>query len=48
MDHFAATKKTCLYLGAQMELEGVLRLQSCLLDAIETLELIWSENIPSL
>ena len=29
-----------VYLGAQMELEGVLRLETCLRELIETLELI--------
>ena len=34
-----------LYLGAQMELEGVLRLKTCLRELIGTQELIWSEKI---
>ena len=33
-----------LYLGAQMELEGVLRLKTCLRELIGTQELIWSEK----
>ena len=38
---------TEVHLEARMELEGVLRLQTCLRELIGTLELIWSENIRS-
>ena len=37
-----------IYLEAQTELEDVFRVEPCLFDAIGTLELIWSEHIPSL